>query len=273
MLKHLTLDEMVALASPWVTNAKRKKLFLSIPEIAALHPKVVVAHGAVLAVRPSDKSKSDTMRALDDKLSVVDTRHDHCAKAVSYGIDAYREHCLANDPPDAERSAQCDVVQKKLFPDGLQIINASTTAEAGNTARLAHLLEEAPDVVAFLRSIPAPEKKSLLHTTQQWIEEGKALEAIDHEREELAAKEKTAPVTRATVAAARSQWFRLVSAVLSNLELSDAPAEAIETIRGPVLKASERAGKRYAGGGAGDAAGEEPQDEAPSEDDGEDDDP
>ncbi|XXY48077.1 hypothetical protein WME91_49575 [Sorangium sp. So ce269] len=61
--------------------------------------------------------------------------------------------------------------------------------------------------------------------------------------------------------AARSQWFRVVSAVLSNLELSDAPSEAIETIRGPLLKASDRAGKRY--GGA--PAGEGPSVEEPGE--------
>jgi hypothetical protein len=36
--------------------------------------------------------------------------------------------------------------------------------------------------------------------------------------------------------------------VLSNLAESDAPAEAIETIRGPILRASDRAGKRYAAG-------------------------
>ena len=34
--------------------------------------------------------------------------------------------------------------------------------------------------------------------------------------------------------------------MLSALELSDAPQQAIETIRGPVRLASERAGKRYA---------------------------
>jgi hypothetical protein len=265
MLKHLTLDEMVALVSPWVKNARRKTLFLSIPEIAPLHPKVIAAHRAVLSVRPSEKSKSDKMLILDAKAAVVDARHDHAAKAVSFGIDSYREHCLAQDPPDKERAAKCDVMQKKLFLGGLQIINASTTAESGNTARIAHLLEEEPEVAAFLKAIPAPEKKTLWHTTQQWIQEGKALAAIDHEREELSAKEKTAPAARATITAARREWFRVVSAVLANLELSDASAEAIETIRGPVLKASDRAGKRYA---AGRSAGEA-TDEAPEEDDDE----
>lgn len=272
MLKHLMIEEMVALVSPWVENAQRKRLFLSIPEIAGLHPKVVEAHESVLAVRPSKSGLSAAMIALNDELGRVDERHDHLARAVCWGIDAHRAHCLGADPPDRERAAACDQVQPKLFPSGLNIVKASPTAEAGNTARVARLLDEEPSIAELLKGIPAPGKTTLLHTTQRWIKTGKELGAIEHRRDELAAKEKTAPVTRATVAAARSQWFRVVSAVLSNLELSDAPAEAIETIRGPVLKASERAGKRYAGAPAGEgpsveapgqpAVGEEEVDEA-----------
>ena len=37
-----------------------------------------------------------------------------------------------------------------------------------------------------------------------------------------------------------------MSLVLSNLDFSRAPARDIEIIRGPVLRASSRAGKRYA---------------------------
>jgi hypothetical protein len=39
--------------------------------------------------------------------------------------------------------------------------------------------------------------------------------------------------------------MRLVSQVLNNLSLSNADAEAIETIRGPIHRASERAARRY----------------------------
>ncbi|MGK4002292.1 hypothetical protein WMF31_06695 [Sorangium sp. So ce1036] len=259
MLKHLMIEEMVALLSPWVESAQRKRLFLSIPEIAGLHPKVVAAHEAVLAVRPSKVGPSGEMIALNDELARVDERHDHLARAVCWGIDAHRAQCLGEDPPDRERAALCDEVQSRLFPNGLTIVKASPTAEAGNTARVARLLVEEPSIGEFLKGIPARGKTTLLHTTQRWIAAGKELLTIEHRRNELAAKEKTAPVTRATVAAARSQWFRVVSAVLSNLELSDAPSEAIEMIRGPVLKASERAGKRYGGAPAGEA----PRPEAP----------
>ncbi|WP_437597843.1 hypothetical protein WMF28_34610 [Sorangium sp. So ce590] len=267
MLKHLMIEEMVALLAPWVESAQRKRLFLSIPEIAGLHPKVITAHEAVLAVRPSKAGPSARMSALNEEVARVDERHDHLARAVCWGIDAHREHCLGEDPPERGRAATCDQVQPKLFPSGLTIIKASPTAEAGNTARVARLLDEEPSIGEFLKGIPAAGKTTLLHTTQRWIKTGKELEAIEHQRDELAAKEKTAPVTRATIAAARSQWFRVVSAVLSNLELSDAPAEAIETIRGPVLKASERAGKRYGGATAGEGSSvEEPREPAVGED-------
>ncbi|AUX46751.1 uncharacterized protein SOCE26_082600 [Sorangium cellulosum] len=90
MLKHLMIEEMVALVSPWVENTQRKRLFLSIPEIAGLHPKAVAAHEAVLAVRPSKAGPSGKMNALNDELARVDERHDHLAKAVCWGIDAHR---------------------------------------------------------------------------------------------------------------------------------------------------------------------------------------
>jgi hypothetical protein len=61
------------------------------------------------------------------------------------------------------------------------------------------------------------------------------------------------PASKATVVALRASWIRLVTLVLSNLEVSEAPVEAIETIRGPVLKASDRAAKRYPGDGADEA--------------------
>jgi hypothetical protein len=247
MLKHLNLDEMVALLAPWVEDPKQRKLFLSIPEIAALHPRVVEAHEAVLAVRPSGNGggASSKMRALIDKGNEVDRCHDHLARAVSYGIDAHRELCLAEDPADAARAAQCDAVQKKLFPAGLSILNASPLAEAGNTARIARLLEDEPEVVDFLRSVPARGKTSLLDVVKRWVARGRELQALERARTELEAAEATTPASKTTIQSARSQWFKIVSLVLSNLEMSRAPARDIGIIRGPVLRASERAGKRY----------------------------
>ncbi|AUX34056.1 MULTISPECIES: hypothetical protein [Sorangium] len=246
MLKHLNLDEMVALLSPWVDDPRQRKLFLSIPEIAALHPRVAEAHEAVVAVQPSGGGGAPSkLRALVDESNEVDRCHDHLARAVSYGIDTRRELCLAEEPADAARAAQCDAVQKKLFPNGLAILNASPLAEAGNTTRIARLLEDEPEIVDFLKSIPAGGRASLLDVVKRWLAKGRELQALERARTEIEATRATTPVSKATIQAARSQWFKVVSLVLSNLEVSRAPARDIEIIRGPVLRASDRAGKRY----------------------------
>ncbi|WP_437573350.1 hypothetical protein [Sorangium sp. So ce887] len=246
MLKHLNLDEMVALLSPWVEDPKQRKLFLSIPEIAALHPRVVEAHEGVLAVQPSSGDSASKVRALVDESNEVDRCHDHLARAVSYGIDTHRELCLAEEPADTARAARCDVVQKKLFPSGLSILNASPLAEAGNTNRIARLLEDEPEIVDLLKSIPARGKASLLDVVKRWLAKGRELQALERARTELEATKATTPTSKTTIQSARSQWFKIVSLVLSNLEVSRAPARDIEIIRGPVLRASDRAGKRYA---------------------------
>ncbi|WP_437497959.1 hypothetical protein [Sorangium sp. So ce1099] len=282
MLKHLNLDEMVALLSPWVDDPKQRKVFLSIPEIAALHPRVVEAHEAVLAVQPSSGGASSKMRALIAKSNEVDRCHDHLARAVSYGIDAHRELCLAEEPADSAGAARCELVQKKLFPGGLSILNASPLAEAGNTTRIARLLEDEPDIADFLRSVPARGKASLLDVVKRWLGKGRELQTLERARTELEATETTTPVSRTTIQSARSQWFKIVSLVLSNLEMSRSPARDIEIIRGPVLRASGRASKRYVSSKpeeapqegappeeAVDSAASGPDDTEPSEDEGE----
>ena len=253
MLKHLTMEEMVALLLPWVNKTKRRDTFLAIPEIAGLHPQVVLAYQAVVAAQPVDASKSPELVKLEAQLVEIDNQHDPLARCLFRTLEADRERCLAAEVPDRERAARCEEVMGQLFPTGLLIVNASFLAESGNTARVAKLMEEKPEIGQFLKSVFATDKKPLLETAQRWIATGKKLEALEHEREELLAKQAT-PVNKLTLFAARTQWMKVVSAILSNLDLSQSPAEALEAIRGPVVRASERAAKRYAGGKGGDTA-------------------
>lgn len=88
MLKHLTLEEMVALLQPLVGATKRRKAFLSIKEVATWHPEVVEAYEAVRAVQPVDTSRSPALLKLEQKGALVDNRHDHLGRALSFGIIA-----------------------------------------------------------------------------------------------------------------------------------------------------------------------------------------
>jgi hypothetical protein len=260
MLKHLTVAEMAALGLAWVNKGARRDTFLSIPEIAPLHPQLVEAHKAILGVQPADKAASPELRKLLQKGESIDLRHDHLARAGSLALELARELFLAAEPPDEERAASCERVAGKLFPEGLAVVNTSWLGEAGNAARLAKLLEEESELRPFLKGIAVPGKGTLLDVVERWIGAGEELEKVEHLRGELLQKQ-AVPADKATIQAARSRWIRLVSAVLNNLELSGSPAKAIEAIRGPVLRASERAGKRY-GGGAPDSEVLDPEDQA-----------
>ncbi len=251
MLKHLNLAEMVALSDSWVNDAKRKAQFLAIPEIAALHPKVLQVHADLLSAKPTSAAVSAALQKIIDAANAVDAVHDPLARAVASGIEVDRHHALAADPPDHERVRQAGEVQVKLFPGGMNIINASLLAEAGNTARVAKLLEDEPAIGTFLEAIPVRGKTTLLDTVHRWIAKGAQLGKLEREREVLEAGELTLPTGRVGLNVLRARWIRLVSLMLSNLEVTEAAAEAVEVIRGPVLKASDRARKRYESGSEG----------------------
>ena len=254
MLKHLNNHEMVGIVAPWADDAKRRALFLSIPEITALHPKIVQIHVDLLSAQPASVQVSPALQKIIDEATAVDAAHDPLARAVWYVLEAERNLCLASEPPDTARAKKAEEIQARLFPNGMSIVNASLLAESGNTARVAKLLEEEPAITAFLKEIPVRGKTTLLDTAKRWIAAGVELGALERRREEQEAKELTQPLGKAGMNALRARWIRLVSQVLTNLELSDAAAESIEVIRGPVLKASDRAGKRYDGGAAEAAA-------------------
>lgn len=253
MLKHMNIHEMVGIIAPWANDPARKGLFLSIPEVAAFHAKVVEIHGDLLSAQPAGAVVSPALQKIIDAGIAADAVHDPLARSVWSAIEADKNCSLAAETPDLARAKQAEEVQARLFPTGMSIINASLLAESGNTERVAKLLEEQPDVRAFLKSIPVQGKGTLLDTTKRWIAAGAKLGELERAREVQEAKEATEPLGKAGMNALRARWIRLVSQVLSNLELSDAPAESIELIRGPVTKASDRASKRYEGAAAAPA--------------------
>ncbi len=249
----MNIHEMVGIIAPWANDPARKALFLSIPEVAAFHAKVVEIHGDLLSAQPAGAVVSPALQKIIDAGIAADAVHDPLARSVWSAIEADKNNSLAAETPDLARAKQAEEVQARLFPTGMSIINASLLAESGNTERVAKLLEEQPDVRAFLKSIPVQGKGTLLDTTKRWIAAGAKLGELERAREVQEAKEATEPLGKAKMNALRARWIRLVSQVLSNLELSDAPAESIELIRGPVTKASDRASKRYEGGAAAPA--------------------
>lgn len=244
MLKHLNLQEMVGLTSPWVNDPTVKAIFLSIPEIAAFHPQVVELHTELAGVQPLGAPRSKAMQDLIDEAAAVDVIHDALARAVEGAISADRLCSLARRPPDLARAELAEEASAKLFPHGMAIVNASLLAESGNAERVATLLANRPQLATFLDEVPV-RGGTLLAVTKRWIAAGKKLGKLEVARGKLAAKESTTPRDSGTITRLRGQWIRIVSLVFAALEVSKAEAEAIHLIRGAVLEASERAGRRY----------------------------
>lgn len=260
MLRRLNNLEMLAIASAWAHDPDARATFLSIPEIAPLHPKVVRIHADLLEVQPATDASSAEVRALMAAAARADMEHDALVRAVSAAIEADRTYCLAARPPQLARAELAEEIHFKLFPTGMAIVDVSLLAEAGNAARVAELLDEDPSIGEYLASIPLRDDRTALDLTRRWIAAGKKLGKLEHGRTTLMAKGTTKPLELVAISAVRARWIRLVAQVLSALELSDASDEVIEQIRRPVMQASEEATKRS----RADAASEGGADDAPS---------
>lgn len=251
MLKHLNLDEMIGLTSPWVSDAKQRALFLSIPEIAGLHPQLVALHHQLGDAQPVDPPRSPAMKRLLERATKLDDVHDALVRASASAIETDRLEALARKPPDLRRAEQAAAASTKLFPSGLAIVNASFVAEAGNAERAGKLLAREPELAEYLDEIPVRDGTAL-GLVERWIAAGKQLARLERERAELAAREASRPRDSSALTRLRFEWIRLVGLVLGNLEASRADTEAIATLRGPVREASDRASRRYMTTGAVD---------------------
>lgn len=252
MLDRLDIDEMLALTAPWVEDSSARNVFLSVSEIAPLHSKVVQAHEALVAAKGQRFPKTE-MKTLLEEETIVDARHDHLARGIHATLEAHLHFLLSKDPPDFLRAATCQQAQRKLFPMGLSIINASLLAESGNTARVGRMLATQEKALsAFLGTIPAfAPNQSLRDMVDAWIEAGTSLAELEHLRSSLALKE-GAIAASSSPQAAKKAWNRIVSQILLMLGVSDAAPEVVQVLRGPFEHALDHASIRLSDAQTGD---------------------
>lgn len=254
MFDHLDIDEMVALTKLWVEASPTREAFFAVPEIAPLHPKVVQVHEALLTAK-SQRAPQNELKTLLEEETIVDSRHDHLARGIHAALEAQLHFLLSQDPPDFLRAATCQAAQRKLFPMGLSIVNASLLAESGNTARVGRMLRAQEKALSdFLGTIPVlGSNKTLRDMVDAWIEAGTSLAELEHLRSSLALKE-GAQGANTSPAAAKKAWNRIVSQILLTLGVSDASAEVVQTLRGPFEQAAERSSIKFSGSNIGDEA-------------------
>lgn len=246
MFEHIEIDEMLALTAPWVKASPQRDAFLSVPEIAPLHAKVVFAHDALVAAK-TQRAPQNELKTLLEEETVVDARHDHLARGIHAALEAHLHFLLAHDPPDFVKAAACQQAQRKLFPTGLAIVNASLLAESGNTARVGRMLGTQEKALGeFLATIPAfAPNQTLRDLVDAWVEAGTSLAELEHLRSSLMLKEGSTAAS-SSPQGAKKAWMRIVSQILLTLGVSDASHEIIQSLRGPFEEAIERSSIRLA---------------------------
>lgn len=254
MLDHLEIDEMVALTTSWVDATPTREAFLSVPEIAPLHSKIVQAHEALVAAK-GQRAPQTELKTLIEEETIIDARHDHLARGIYAALEAHVHFLLGQDPPDFMRASACQQAQRKLFPTGLSIVNASLLAESGNTARVGRMLRGQEKALSdFIATVPAVTAgKSLRDMVDAWIEAGTTLAELEHLRSSLAIKE-GAMAANASPQGAKKAWNRIVSQILLTLGVSDAPPDVVQVLRAPFEEAVERAAMKYSERTIGDEA-------------------
>lgn len=244
-LKHLELSEMVGLTAGWV--GAQRPLLQAIPQVAAWMPRLDEAHLRAVEARPISTVELDAQIAdLSAQQAVLDHRHDDLIRYTSYCLEAEPYRCRASDPPDLERAALCERARRALLPGGLNVVNTLYIAESGNAARTRALLASGVWLRDLLVSIPIPGGGTLLSVVEAWCSLGEQLGLLEEKKVTVRTHIACIPrPRRAEMLAARNGWLAIVNMILTSLSMVEGHEDAIETLRGPVLRTAEIAGKRY----------------------------
>lgn len=226
-IRILPLSQMVPLSSAWMNE--HKAIFLSIEAIAGVWPLIKKVHEEALQVRAATR-KGATLARMQQELFFIDLRHDRAIHVIFYGIEAEIAWCYVETEPDLERAERLASLRQAILPDGIAWTQSSYLEESGNAERVISQLDDSAR--ALLATVPIG-RGTLLDVVNRWGTLAARLGDLQRRRSLVADAVEAAPNDYAT----RMNWIRVVNSILSLLELSTAPADAIKTIRQPLIDA------------------------------------
>jgi hypothetical protein len=238
-LRDINAGEMLALIEQWAGPIKA--VFLSIPELAPLLPRVQEDHDALLTARAGSAALA-TLRTLLETADALDERHDHLQRALHHGLLSAREARLGLDPPDHAVANQIDAAYERLLPKQLDVINASYEAEAGNASQMVNIADK--ELTTLLSAIPIVSGISALDLVHEIGKVGAALGGVEQNKSVTAAAADQEAVAPAEVRRRMRACAVTIETVIGALGRTKAPADAVAQIRQPVLDAIGKARAR-----------------------------
>jgi len=235
-VRDLQIGEMINISTTWV--GPQKAAFLAILEIAPLFARLEVVHHALIVAR--DGASADAILAdLDAQAEILDGRHDHLARAFYYLLIAARYFELGSESGDEAKAEAIVRASNALLPSQLRAVQASYQAEAGNATQLETLAST--EFPALLGTIQIKATKTALDIAHEMGTVGRSLGTVETQRSLAAGQVKKETVTPSEVRRRMRDWAQVAEAILINLQIASAPAEAIETLRKPLLDAVDKA--------------------------------
>jgi hypothetical protein len=227
---------MINVSTAWV--GPKKAAFLAIPQIAPLFTRVEAVHHALIVAR--DGASADAILAsLNDQADVLDDRHDHLVRAIYFLLLAARSFELGHDSGDEAKAEEITRASNALLPQQLRAIQASYQSEAGNASQLEALADK--EFPALLGTIQLKSNITALDLIHEIGTVGRNLGSVEDQRSLAAAQLKKDTVTPSETRRRMRDWAQVAEAILINLEMASASAEAIEALRQPLLDAADKA--------------------------------
>ncbi len=232
-LRKLTSGEMMHTTSTWVEPTHRHhQLLASSPEVAALLPHLVRVHKGILSCQPGTWPNAVL---LTRQIEELDAQHDDLVRGIQSLLTA--QSYLAASTAEREQWAK---LRDKIFPDGLALLNRSFADEAGQAA-------------LALARLSADERKKMKATafgTTNLLALCEQYAQVARKLGDAATAKATPPqamVSRAESASARNQWIRVVSAILTAIEMTEDSDELLREVVTPLRDLARKADRRRTG--------------------------
>ena len=191
-----------------------------------------------LRVGRDDSAEAESIRL---KLVAIDEVHDRMARGASLILQGLRE--IAH----GDEAAQYDDLLTLLLPAGLAFVNKPYRAEAGNAQSVRSRLDAEPGLMTELQKLGLPGGRTMADIVLAWLDAGDELGRLEVKRDRIKAdlEKQNAAIEPKALLNARNRWIRVVSSMVTAIELDDPIPDVIDVaVMRPLLEAVAKTDKR-----------------------------
>lgn len=230
----LTINEQVVISGKWTTAASPAyQVLMSVPELAALMPRLTAVHQELLRTQKLPPPKEMTVVMAEGR--ALDERHDSLIRQIHASMLAAIEVAISN-----EEREDLLLLLDVLLPERLKATRGTYVSEAGATKLLSDRLTDAHR--AMLKALPLSHDRTLLDLVEELLRVGHVLGEFEEKR--MAVKEAHPSVGATAMTRARNAWLRFVRQFLGLAQLLELPDDQFETVFGELQSVAKKAKQR-----------------------------